>query len=112
MLTNSQCKILEFFTKFQKQINKLLENLSIRLKFIKTALFCKKKTKVYISVENTVHLDIKTYNNVDVKAPGIIPRKSVHEPVQTGVIAIDSIVPIGRGQRELIIGDVQIGSVN
>src|SRR5207342_461202 len=41
---------------------------------------------------------------VDVKAPGIIPRKSVHEPVQTGLKAIDSLIPIGRGQRELIIG--------
>jgi len=46
---------------------------------------------------------------VDVKAPGIIPRKSVHEPVQTGIKAIDSLIPIGRGQRELIIGDRQTG---
>ncbi|MHA1113800.1 MAG: F0F1 ATP synthase subunit alpha, partial [Alphaproteobacteria bacterium] len=46
---------------------------------------------------------------VEVKAPGIIPRKSVHEPVQTGLKAIDSLVPIGRGQRELIIGDRQTG---
>ncbi len=46
---------------------------------------------------------------VDVKAPGIIPRKSVHEPVQTGLKAVDSLIPIGRGQRELIIGDRQTG---
>ncbi|HLB81231.1 MAG TPA: HAS-barrel domain-containing protein, partial [Dongiaceae bacterium] len=46
---------------------------------------------------------------VDVKAPGIVPRRSVHEPVQTGLKAIDSLVPIGRGQRELIIGDRQTG---
>ncbi len=46
---------------------------------------------------------------VEVKAPGIIPRKSVHEPMQTGLKAIDSLVPIGRGQRELIIGDRQTG---
>ena len=46
---------------------------------------------------------------VDVRAPGIIPRRSVHEPVQTGLKAIDSLVPIGRGQRELIIGDRQTG---
>ncbi|PVX28179.1 F0F1 ATP synthase subunit alpha [Sphingomonas pokkalii] len=46
---------------------------------------------------------------VEVKAPGIIPRKSVHEPVQTGLKAIDALVPIGRGQRELIIGDRQTG---
>ncbi len=46
---------------------------------------------------------------VDVKAPGIIPRKSVHEPMQTGLKAIDSLIPIGRGQRELIIGDRQTG---
>lgn len=46
---------------------------------------------------------------VDVKAPGIIPRKSVHEPVQTGLKAIDTLIPVGRGQRELIIGDRQVG---
>ena len=46
---------------------------------------------------------------VEVKAPGIIPRKSVHEPVQTGLKAIDSLIPVGRGQRELIIGDRQPG---
>src|SRR5881296_1617559 len=46
---------------------------------------------------------------VEVKAPGIIPRKSVHEPVQTGLKAVDALVPIGRGQRELIIGDRQTG---
>src|SRR5246127_2119688 len=46
---------------------------------------------------------------VDVKAPGIMPRKSVQEPVQTGLKAIDSLIPIGRGPRELIIGDRQTG---
>jgi F-type H+-transporting ATPase subunit alpha len=46
---------------------------------------------------------------VEVKAPGIIPRKSVHEPVQTGIKAIDCLIPVGRGQRELIIGDRQTG---
>ncbi|SMF08335.1 ATP synthase F1 subcomplex alpha subunit [Tistlia consotensis] len=46
---------------------------------------------------------------VEVKAPGIIPRKSVHEPMQTGLKSIDSLIPIGRGQRELIIGDRQTG---
>ena len=46
---------------------------------------------------------------VDVKAPGIIPRQSVNEPVQTGLKAIDSLIPVGRGQRELIIGDRQTG---
>ena len=46
---------------------------------------------------------------VDVKAPGIIPRKGVHEPMQTGLKAIDALIPIGRGQRELIIGDRQTG---
>jgi F-type H+-transporting ATPase subunit alpha len=46
---------------------------------------------------------------VDVKAPGIIPRRSVNEPMQTGIKAIDSLIPIGRGQRELIIGDRQTG---
>ncbi len=52
--------------------------------------------------------DVKM-SRVEVKAPGIIPRKSVHEPVQTGLKAIDSLIPIGRGQRELIIGDRQTG---
>jgi len=46
---------------------------------------------------------------VDVKAPGILPRRSVHEPMQTGLKAIDALIPIGRGQRELIIGDRQTG---
>jgi F-type H+-transporting ATPase subunit alpha len=46
---------------------------------------------------------------VEVKAPGIIPRRSVHEPMQTGIKAIDALIPIGRGQRELIIGDRQTG---
>jgi len=46
---------------------------------------------------------------VDVKAPGIIPRKSVHEPMQTGLKAVDALIPVGRGQRELIIGDRQTG---
>ena len=48
-------------------------------------------------------------SRVEVKAPGIMPRKSVHEPMMTGLKAIDTLVPIGRGQRELIIGDRQIG---
>ena len=51
----------------------------------------------------------KERRRVELKAPGIIPRKSVHEPVQTGLKAIDALVPIGRGQRELIIGDRQTG---
>ena len=52
--------------------------------------------------------DVKR-SRVEVKAPGIIARKSVHEPMQTGIKAVDSLVPIGRGQRELIIGDRQTG---
>ena len=50
-----------------------------------------------------------TQRRVEIKAPGIIVRKSVHEPMQTGLKAVDSLVPIGRGQRELIIGDRQTG---
>jgi F-type H+-transporting ATPase subunit alpha len=50
-----------------------------------------------------------TRQRVEVKAPGIIPRRSVHEPMQTGLKAIDALVPVGRGQRELIIGDRQTG---
>ncbi|HEY7807331.1 MAG TPA: F0F1 ATP synthase subunit alpha [Croceibacterium sp.] len=54
-------------------------------------------------------IDSSERRRVEVKAPGIIPRKSVHEPVQTGLKALDALVPIGRGQRELIIGDRQTG---
>ncbi len=51
----------------------------------------------------------KERRRVDVKAPGIIPRKSVHEPMATGLKAIDALIPVGRGQRELVIGDRQTG---
>ena len=51
----------------------------------------------------------KKMSRVDVKAPGILPRKSVHEPMQTGLKVIDALIPVGRGQRELIIGDRQTG---
>jgi len=54
-------------------------------------------------------IEAEEYRRADVKAPGIIPRKSVHEPMQTGLKAIDTLIPIGRGQRELIIGDRQTG---
>ena len=51
----------------------------------------------------------KKMMRVDVKAPGIIPRKSVHEPMSTGLKAVDALIPVGRGQRELVIGDRQTG---
>src|SRR5438132_11005717 len=54
-------------------------------------------------------IDTKTTRKIEVKAPGIVWRKSVHEPLQTGIKAIDAMIPIGRGQRELIIGDRQTG---
>jgi F-type H+-transporting ATPase subunit alpha len=54
-------------------------------------------------------IESKFSRKIEIKAPGIIARKSVHEPVQTGIKAIDSTIPIGRGQRELIIGDRQTG---
>jgi F-type H+-transporting ATPase subunit alpha len=54
-------------------------------------------------------IEAKEYKRVETKAPGIIARKSVHEPLQTGIKAIDSMIPIGRGQRELIIGDRKTG---
>ncbi|MES2984297.1 MAG: F0F1 ATP synthase subunit alpha [Pseudomonadota bacterium] len=54
-------------------------------------------------------LGTKLRSRVEVKAPGIVYRKSVHEPVQTGIKSIDALIPIGRGQRELIIGDRQTG---
>lgn len=53
--------------------------------------------------------DIAARSRVDVKAPGIIPRQSVHEPMMTGIKAIDAMIPVGRGQRELVIGDRQTG---
>ncbi len=54
-------------------------------------------------------IEAAEYSNSEVKAPGIIERRSVHEPVQTGLKIIDALIPIGRGQRELIIGDRQTG---
>ncbi|MAZ98813.1 MAG: F0F1 ATP synthase subunit alpha [Rhodospirillaceae bacterium] len=54
-------------------------------------------------------IDSTERRRVEVKAPGIMPRKGVHEPMQTGLKAIDSLIPVGRGQRELIIGDRQTG---
>jgi F-type H+/Na+-transporting ATPase subunit alpha len=54
-------------------------------------------------------INAKQRSRVDVKAPGIIPRRSVHEPMSTGLKAIDALIPVGRGQRELIIGDRQTG---
>jgi F-type H+/Na+-transporting ATPase subunit alpha len=54
-------------------------------------------------------VETNDYRMVEVKAPGIVKRKSVHEPLQTGLKAVDAMVPIGRGQRELIIGDRQTG---
>ena len=60
-------------------------------------------------IDGKGEITAKERSIVDVRAPGIIPRKSVHEPVQTGLKAIDSLVTVGRGQRELIIGDRQTG---
>ncbi|MDY0211920.1 MAG: F0F1 ATP synthase subunit alpha [Desulfuromonadaceae bacterium] len=62
-----------------------------------------------IPIDGKGDIKTETYGQVEIKAPGIVERKSVHEPVQTGLKAIDSMVPIGRGQRELIIGDRQTG---
>ena len=60
-------------------------------------------------IDGAGDLDYSERRLVDVKAPGIIPRESVSEPVQTGLKALDALVPVGRGQRELIIGDRQTG---
>ena len=62
-----------------------------------------------IPIDGQGPIETDTYSKVEIKAPGIVERKSVHEPMQTGLKAIDSMVPIGRGQRELIIGDRQTG---
>lgn len=60
-------------------------------------------------IDGKGEIKAEEFRPVDVKAPGIISRKSVHEPLQTGLKAIDALIPIGRGQRELIIGDRQTG---
>ncbi len=60
-------------------------------------------------IDGLGEIKAKEYRRSDVKAPGIIERRSVHEPVQTGLKIVDSLIPIGRGQRELIIGDRQTG---
>ena len=60
-------------------------------------------------IDGQGEINAKEFRNVEVKAPGIVTRKSVHEPMQTGIKAIDAMIPIGRGQRELIIGDRKTG---
>jgi F-type H+-transporting ATPase subunit alpha len=60
-------------------------------------------------IDGKGNIDSENRRRIEVKAPGIIPRKSVSEPMQTGLKAIDSLIPVGRGQRELIIGDRQTG---
>jgi len=57
-------------------------------------------------------LDTKEFRRIELKAPGIIVRQPVKEPLQTGIKAIDAMIPIGRGQRELIIGDRQTGKTS
>lgn len=64
---------------------------------------------LYFCFSSKGPLGSKERRRVGLKAPGIIPRISVREPMQTGIKAVDSLVPIGRGQRELIIGDRQTG---
>ena len=63
--------------------------------------------EIQLMAKDQFHL--KKEKEVEVKAPGIIPRQSVSEPMQTGLKSIDSLIPVGRGQRELIIGDRQTG---
>lgn len=61
------------------------------------------------AIDGGAPIESKNFSRIEVKAPGIVKRKSVHEPLQTGLKAVDSMIPIGRGQRELIIGDRQTG---
>lgn len=63
-------------------------------------------------IDGLGEINAKEFSNVEIKAPGIIERRSVHEPVQTGLKVIDSLIPIGRGQRELVIGDRQTGKTS
>src|SRR6476659_8541698 len=60
-------------------------------------------------IDGKGNIQSKTFRRIEIKAPGIVARESVKEPMQTGIKAIDSMIPIGRGQRELIIGDRQTG---
>ena len=62
-----------------------------------------------IPIDGKGEIRAKNYRKIEVKAPNIVGRKSVHEPLQTGIKAIDAMIPVGRGQRELIIGDRQTG---
>ncbi|MDX9719788.1 MAG: F0F1 ATP synthase subunit alpha [Myxococcota bacterium] len=62
-----------------------------------------------VPIDGLGPLKTKTFRQVELKAPGIISRQSVYEPLQTGIKALDALIPIGRGQRELIIGDRQTG---
>ena len=65
-----------------------------------------------LPIDGKGKINSKFESRVEVKAPGIMPRESVKEPVQTGLKAVDSLIPIGRGQRELIIGDRQTGKTS
>src|SRR5690606_31651918 len=65
---------------------------------------------VGVPIDGGKPLSGKETRKVEIKAPGIVTRKSVHEPMQTGLKAIDAMIPIGRGQRELIIGDRGTGT--
>lgn len=60
-------------------------------------------------IDGGAAIEASSFRSIDVKAPGIVARQSVNEPLETGILAIDSMIPIGRGQRELIIGDRQTG---
>jgi len=68
-----------------------------------------KKITVFSKQGNKSKIKLSVFQEINLKAPGIIPRESVKEPLQTGLLSVDSIIPIGRGQRELIIGDRQTG---
>jgi F-type H+-transporting ATPase subunit alpha len=63
-------------------------------------------------IDGKGQINTKLSSRVEIKAPGIMPRQKVNEPVQTGLKAVDSLIPIGRGQRELIIGDRQTGKTS
>merc|ERR1711872_891600 len=82
-------------------------------KLIKEGDIVKRTGRIVDALGNPIDgkgpIDAASRARVGVKAPGIIPRQSVREPMQTGIKAVDSLVPIGRGQRELIIGDRQTG---
>jgi F-type H+-transporting ATPase subunit alpha len=92
-----------------KQSDKVIRTKKVMEMGLTTKLFGRVISPLGLTIDGLVLIKTNVHRKIDTKAIGIIPRKSVHEPMQTGIISVDSIIPIGLGQRELIIGDRQTG---